>query len=183
MKDNNKKIIIVDDNAANLSVGRNLLKPFYEVFPAPSAAKLFSLLDKFIPDLILLDVNMPEMNGYEAIKVLKADSRFAEIPVIFLTAKNDEESELEGLDLGAVDYVTKPFSGPLLLKRIAGQLQLEQQKRDLKANREALQDYADNLEIKVREKTAAKTIFLANMSHELHSDEQYRRLFRACTRR
>jgi len=169
MKADNRKIIIVDDNAANLSVGRNLLKPFYEVFPAPSAAKLFSLLEKFIPDLILLDVNMPEMNGYEAIKILKSDTRFADIPVIFLTAKNDEESELEGFDLGAVDYITKPFSGPLLLKRIASQLLLEQQKRDLIAHRAALQDYADNLEIKVQEKTAAKTVFLANMSHELRT--------------
>jgi len=165
----NNKIIIVDDNAANLSVGRNLLKNFYEVFPAPSAAKLFNLLEKFIPDLILLDVNMPEMNGYEAIKILKADPRFSDIPVIFLTAKNDEESEMEGFDLGAADYVTKPFSGPLLLRRIAGQLLLEQQKKDLVESRAALQDYADNLEIKVREKTAAKTVFLANMSHELRT--------------
>jgi len=164
-----KKVIIVDDNAANLAVGRNLLKAFYEVFPVPSAAKLFDVLEKFIPDLILLDVNMPEMNGYEAIKILKADSRFSDIPVIFLTAKSDEESEMEGFDLGAADYVAKPFSGPLLLRRIASQLLLEQQKRDLIVSREALQDYADNLEIKVREKTAAKTVFLANMSHELRT--------------
>ena len=169
MQTMHKKIIIVDDNAANLSVGRNLLKSFYEVYPASSAAKLFNILEKFIPDLILLDVNMPEMNGYEAIKILKADPRYAEIPVIFLTAKNDEESELEGFDSGAADYVTKPFSGPLLLRRIANQLLLEQQRRDLLENRAALQDYADNLEIKVREKTAAKTIFLANMSHELRT--------------
>jgi len=165
----NKKLIIVDDNAANLSVGRNLLKPYYEVFPAPSAAKLFSLLEKFVPDLILLDVNMPEMNGYEALKILKAEPRYADIPVIFLTAKNDEESELEGFSLGAVDYITKPFSGPLLLKRIESQLLLEQQRRDLIASHAALQDYAENLEQKVREKTAAKTVFLANMSHELRT--------------
>ena len=168
-KEVHKKLIIVDDNAANLSVGRNLLKPYYEVFPAPSAAKLFTLLEKFIPDLILLDVNMPEMNGYEAIKKLKADKRYATIPVIFLTAKNDEESEMEGLDLGAADYITKPFSGPLLIRRIANQLLIDQQKHDLIESREALQDYADNLEVKVREKTAAKTIFLANMSHELRT--------------
>jgi len=158
----NKRIVIVDDNAANLAVGRNLLKPHYEVFPVPSAAKLFSILQKFIPDLILLDVNMPEMNGYEAIKILKADQRFANIPVIFLTAKNDEESEMEGFDLGAADYITKPFSGPLLLRRIASHLLLVQQNNDL-------QDYAENLEAKVREKTAAKTVFLANMSHELRT--------------
>jgi len=149
-----KKIIIVDDNAANLSVGRNLLKPYYEVFPVPSAAKLFNILEKFVPDLILLDVNMPEMNGYEAITVLKSDPRFMEIPVIFLTAKNDEESEMEGFDLGAADYVTKPFSGPLLLRRIANQLLLDQQKRDLIVSRATLQDYTDNLEVKVREKTS-----------------------------
>jgi len=102
----------------------------------------------------LLDVNMPEMSGYEAIKVLKADSRFADIPVIFLTAKNDEESELEGFDLGAADYVTKPFSGPLLLRRIASQLLLDQQKRDLIISRATLQDYTDNLEDMVRDKTS-----------------------------
>jgi len=168
-KEDHKKLIIVDDNAANLSVGRNLLKPYYEVFPAPSAAKLFILLEKLTPDLILLDVNMPEMDGYEAIKKLKADPRYSDIPVIFLTAKNDEESEMEGLDLGAADYITKPFSGPLLIRRIANQLLIDQQKRDLIESREALQDYADNLEVKVREKTAAKTIFLANMSHELRT--------------
>jgi len=169
MQNKHKKIIMVDDNAANLSVGRNLLKTYYEVYPVASASKLFTILEKFIPDLILLDIKMPEMNGYEAIKILKADSRFTDIPVIFLTAKNDEESEMEGFDLGAVDYITKPFSGPLLLRRIASQLLLEQQKRDLIESRAALQDYADNLEIKVREKTAAKTIFLANMSHELRT--------------
>jgi len=169
MNRGDKKLIIVDDNPANLSVGRNLLKPHYEVFPAPSAAKLFSLLEKFIPDLILLDVNMPEMNGYEAIKILKADSRFSNIPVIFLTAKSDEESEMKGFDLGAVDYITKPFSGPLLLRRIDSQLLLEEQKQDLLVSKAALEDYAENLEFKVREKTAAKTVFLANMSHELRT--------------
>jgi len=154
MGNSQKKIIIVDDNAANLSVGRNLLKPSYEVFPVPSASKMFDILEKIIPDLILLDVNMPEMNGYETIKKLKEDSRFSNIPVIFLTAKNDEESEMEGFDLGAADYVTKPFSGPLLLRRIASTLLLDQQKRDLIESRTALQYYTDNLEIKVREKTS-----------------------------
>jgi len=169
MQNLSKKIIIVDDNAANLSVGRNLLKSIYEVYPAPSAAKMFSILEKLIPDLILLDVNMPEMNGYEAIQKLKADPRFSDIPVIFLTARNDVESEMDGFDFGAADYVTKPFSGPLLLRRIASQILLEQQKRDLIESRAALRDYADNLEIKVREKTAAKTVFLANMSHEMRT--------------
>jgi len=140
MERSDKKIIIVDDNAANLAVGRNLLKQVYEVFPVSSAAKMFDLLERFIPDMILLDVNMPEMTGYEAIKVLKSSPRFCNIPVIFLTAKSDEESEMEGFDLGASDYVTKPFSGPLLLRRISNILLIEQLKRDLQTSNAALKN-------------------------------------------
>ena len=154
MENTRYKIVLVDDNAANLAIGRNLLKTFYEVYPAPSAAKLFEILENVIADLVLLDIEMPEMDGYEAIKKLKEDPRFADIPVIFLTSKSDEESEMEGFDLGAVDYVSKPFSGPLLLKRIANQLLIVRQTKDLLASQAALQDYADNLEEKVREKTA-----------------------------
>ena len=134
MKKSRKKIIIVDDNASYLSVVRVLLKPFYEVYPAPSASKLFNIIEKFIPDLILLDVNMPEMSGFEAITVLRENPRFKDIPVVFLTAKDDEASAIKGLDLGAADYVTKPFSGPLLLKRISNILLIEQQKRELQAS-------------------------------------------------
>ena len=146
MEDTRSKIVLVDDNMANLTLGRNMLKTFYEVYPAPSAEKLFEILGNVIPDLVLLDIEMPEMNGYEAIKKMKANPLFADIPVIFLTAKNDESSELEGFNLGAVDYVAKPFSAPLLLKRIANQLLIKHQKNDLK-------DYADNLEVKVKNKT------------------------------
>jgi len=153
MGKNRHKIIFVDDNMANLTMGRNMLKSFYEVFPAPSANKLFEILSNVIPDIVLLDIEMPEMNGYEAIKKMKADPRFSEIPVIFLTAKNDELSELEGFELGAVDYIAKPFSGPLLLKRIQNQLLIVEQRNDLLESRARLKDYADNLEIKVHDKT------------------------------
>jgi putative two-component system response regulator len=148
------KIILVDDNAATLDMGKSLLKTSYEVYPAPSAEKLFQILENVAADLILLDIEMPEMNGYETIKKMKADPRFTEIPVIFLTAKSDEGSELEGFELGAADYVSKPFSGPLLLKRIEHQLLIMSQKRHLLESQAALQNYADNLEDMVREKTA-----------------------------
>ena len=147
------KIVIVDDSMANLTMGRNMLKPFYEVYPAPSTEKLFEILENIQADLILLDIEMPETNGYEAIKKLKADNRFADIPVIFLTSRNDENSELEGFDLGAVDYISKPFSGPLLLKRIANQLLIIKQRNELLSAQAALMDHAENLEIKVRDKT------------------------------
>ena len=154
MEKKRSRIILVDDNLTNLTMGRNMLKTFYEVYPAPSAAKLFEILENALPDLVLLDINMPEMNGYDALKKMKADPRYHDIPVIFLTAQSDETSELEGFDLGAADYISKPFSGPLLLKRIANQLLITLQKKELLANQAALQDYADNLEIKVKNKTA-----------------------------
>ena len=147
------KIIIVDDIFANLDQGKNMLKMFYQVFPAESAAKLFEILENIIPDLILLDIDMPEMNGYEAIKKLKSDERYAEIPVIFLTAKKDVNSEREGFDLGAVDYVSKPFSAPLLLKRIENQLIIVRKTKDLQASQAELQKYSSNLEQMVKEKT------------------------------
>ena len=146
MKKTLKKVIIVDDNASYISVVRVLLKPFYEVYPAPSASKLFSIIDKFIPDLVLLDVNMPEMNGFEAIAVLKENPRFKDIPVVFLTAKDDEESAAKGLELGAADYVTKPIYGPLLLKRISNILHIEQLKRELQTSNKTINDLREQME-------------------------------------
>jgi putative two-component system response regulator len=107
---------------------------------------MFDLLEDLMPDMILLDIEMPEMDGYEAMKRLKAKEKFRDIPVIFLTSKTDMGSELEGLSLGAIDYVAKPFSAPLLLKRIENHLFTELQKRQLK-------EINDHLEEKVRKRT------------------------------
>ncbi|MDR1545497.1 MAG: response regulator [Deltaproteobacteria bacterium] len=141
-----QKIMLVDDNMANLVMGKQMLKDSYEVYPIPSAAKLFEVMEHVEPALILLDVMMPEMDGYEAIIKLKAEPRWADVPVIFLTSKNDETSELEGLSLGAIDYVAKPFSAPLLLQRIENQLLIVGQRRQLK-------NYNDNLQDMVAKKT------------------------------
>jgi len=135
-----KKIIVVDDNASYLFIVRNLLKSFYDVYPAPSGRKLFSLMERFIPDMILLDINMPGMSGYEVIKTMKENPRFKDIPVVFFTARDDEDSAVEGLNLGAVDYVTKPFSGPLLLRRISNLLLIEELRRELQISNSALAD-------------------------------------------
>ena len=123
MSNARSRIIFVDDNLTNVDIGRQLLSEFYQVIPATSAKKMFEILHKIIPDLILLDIEMPEMNGYEAMRKLKADPRFAGIPVIFLTAKSREEvSEHEGLSLGAVDYVYKPCTALLLQQCIEAHL-------------------------------------------------------------
>jgi putative two-component system response regulator len=93
------------------------------------------------------------MNGYEAIQILKAGEKTKDIPVIFLTGKTDTENEIEGLDLGAIDYITKPFVPPLLLKRIEVHLLVEAQKKTLEAQQRELKNFNDNLQKMVDEKT------------------------------
>jgi len=122
--DEMKKIIVVDDNVENLTALKETLKEKYEVYPCPSASKMFDLLEHIIPDLILLDVEMPEMSGYEAINKLKSNEKYKTIPFMFLTIRDDIKSEMDGLDLGAIDYIHKPFVGPLLLRRIETNLSL-----------------------------------------------------------
>jgi len=124
-------IFLVDDDMTNLTIGKRALAHSYNVITLNSAVLMFEMLENLIPDLILLDVNMPEMDGYDAIKSLKANKKTACIPVIFLTALNNEEMELQGLSLGAIDYIRKPFSAPLLLKRIEVHLLVEAQKNEL----------------------------------------------------
>ncbi len=131
-------IMLVDDNQANLNIGKNMLKDSYEVYALPSAERLFKFLETVKPDLILLDIAMPGMSGFEVIRILKADSRYANIPVIFVTARSEEMNELEGLSLGAVDYVTKPFSAAILLRRIENHLLVLRQKAELKSLNDSL---------------------------------------------
>ncbi|MCL2026309.1 MAG: response regulator [Leptospirales bacterium] len=111
-------LMLVDDNPANLRVGKNVLAERYAVATAPSAEKMFDLLENNIPALILLDIDMPVMDGYEAIKALKSKPETSGIPVIFLTGKTELDDQLEGLALGAIDYITKPFDPEKLLERI-----------------------------------------------------------------
>jgi putative two-component system response regulator len=143
-----KRILLVDDNPVNLKMARNTLMEIYDVFTVPSAKKMFLFLEKTIPDMILLDVLMPEVNGYEAIRIMAGDERLKHIPVIFLTSKSDMGSEMMGLSLGAVDYIVKPFIPQLLLKRVETHMLMDAQKEELK--------YINaNLERIVDEKTSA----------------------------
>jgi len=126
-------IVMVDDNVTTLNIARNILRGHYETYALPSGTVLFNLLEKITPDLILLDIEMPGISGYETIKRLKADERLSGIPVIFVTSRYDEGSELEGLSLGAIDYITKPFSPALLLRRIKNHLLIATQEKELKS--------------------------------------------------
>ena len=146
-------IIMVDDNPANLRIGKNILTEKYTVATAPSAEKMFSLLENNIPSLILLDIDMPEMDGYEAIKILKSKPETLNIPVIFLTARTESDDELKGLSMGAIDYISKPIQPPLLLQRIEVHMLVETQKKALEKQAEELKFFNDNLQKMVDEKT------------------------------
>jgi DNA-binding response OmpR family regulator len=141
MAEEQKKIIAVDDVPENLAAIRNTLKDMYEVYPCASAFKMFELLEHVKPDLIMMDVKMPDMDGYEAIKKLKGDDRFKSVPVIFLSAMSDETSEMEGLKLGAVDYIHKPFVTPLLLQRIKIHMSMSEQQKSLLDRNKEIEDF------------------------------------------
>jgi putative two-component system response regulator len=139
-------IFLVDDNPIYLNSGKNVLQDKYTVVTIPSGDKLLLAVQKTRPDLILLDVEMPGMSGYDTIKELKANPQTSEIPVIFLTGKGEPESEFIGLSLGAVDYIAKPFSPVLLHKRIELHLLLQEQNNELRR-------FNENLMEMVRERT------------------------------
>jgi len=126
-----RKIVAVDDSLTNLAALKNILKSRYEVYPASSAVKMFDLLEHIEADLILLDVQMPGLSGYDAMRLLKNNPAYKDIPTIFVTAMNSESSEIEGLELGAVDYIYKPYVAQLLLRRIETHMSLAEHKRDL----------------------------------------------------
>ena len=121
-----KTIFVVDDNGTNLSKAEEALEKSYQVITLASAAKMFKILEKVTPDLILLDIEMPEMDGFETMKRLQASSVHAGIPVIFLTSLTDAVNEAHGIELGAVDFITKPFSEPVLLNRIKNHLHIDE---------------------------------------------------------
>jgi putative two-component system response regulator len=140
-------ILVVDDTPDNLSLMHGLLKDHYTVKGANNGERAIKIAGgETSPDLILLDIMMPGIDGYEVCRRLKADEKTRDIPVIFLTAKSDMEDEEQGLELGAVDYITKPVSPPILLARVRTQLAL-------KASADFLRDKNEFLEAEVTKRT------------------------------
>jgi two-component system sensor histidine kinase/response regulator len=135
------EILIVDDTPANLQLLSGMLKEQgYKVRPVPSGKLALQVAQIEPPDLILLDILMPEMDGYEVCEKLKADDRLKEIPVIFISALSETIDKVKAFSIGGVDYVTKPFQFEEVHARVRTHLELSRQKRELKKNYEQLKE-------------------------------------------
>jgi signal transduction histidine kinase len=170
------KILAIDDTPANLFTLGAALAADFDLQIATSGASGLALAAESPPDLILLDVMMPEMDGFETCQRLKADQRLKNIPVVFVTALSEVAAEAKGLTLGAADFITKPINVEIARQRIRNLLEREGLRKEVEAQR-------DLLEARVEERTAAlsiakevaeaanraKSTFLANMSHELRT--------------
>ncbi|HPE71694.1 MAG TPA: two-component system response regulator [Candidatus Competibacteraceae bacterium] len=154
-------LLIVDDMPDNLRVLGELLQPFYRVRAAASGEQALRIAaSEPRPDLILLDVMMPVMDGYVVLQHLKQDAGTRDIPVIFVTALDAAENEQQGFDLGAVDYIAKPFRRPIVLARVRAQLELKQM-------RDQLQDQNAFLEIEIQHRLAENRLIQEVSIHAL----------------
>ncbi|HOW57817.1 MAG TPA: response regulator [Smithellaceae bacterium] len=119
-------ILIIDDEVTNINILNEVLKPDYKVVFAKDGEKGMKIArSETPPDLILLDIMMPGLDGYEVCEILKKDKRVKNIPVIFITIKASEEHETRGFELGAVDYITKPFNPVVVRARVKAHLELK----------------------------------------------------------
>lgn len=176
MKRSKPKILAIDDTPTNLMTLGAALSKDYELHFATSGQEGLDQALAARPDLILLDVMMPEMDGYEVCRRLKSDEHLECIPVVFVTALSDLDAEAKGLQLGAVDYLTKPINISIARQRIHNLIKMEQLRKEVEAQRDHLEEMVQaRTEALLIAKEAAeaasraKTTFLANMSHELRT--------------
>ncbi len=131
-KGTKQKVLIVEDVIDNIKILIDLLKPEYKTFFAENGEKALDIAQKKIPDIILLDIVMPQMDGYEVCQKLKSNPRTQDIPVIFISAMNKVGDETKGLEVGAVDYITKPISPAIVKARVKNHLKLRSAMQELK---------------------------------------------------
>jgi diguanylate cyclase (GGDEF)-like protein len=177
-------ILVVDDSPTNIAILNVLLRDAYQVVTAGNGADALALAAAEEPDLILLDIMMPGMDGYEICDRLKANPLTRDIPVIFVTAMDQERQEAKGLALGAVDYIAKPVSPPIVLARVRNQLELKRQRDMLRrlaaidgltgiANRRAFEADLDREWRRVVRLKQPVTLFLADIDHFRPYNEAY----------
>jgi signal transduction histidine kinase len=162
----NAKILMVDDTPANIDVLHKLLaKEGYKLSFATNADKALKIISRTLPNLILLDVMMPDMDGFELCQLLKSQKETQDIPIIFMTALTDTIDKIKGFSLGAVDYITKPIQSEELLARVSTHLKLQAHVIELKTR--SLE--SEKARYVAESANRAKSLFLANMSHELRT--------------
>lgn len=156
-------VLIVDDNATNIDLLVNTLKADYRLGIAKNGPKALEYSEKNKPDLVLLDIMMPEMNGYEVCARLKANPDTASIPIIFITAMSETVSKTRGFELGAVDYITKPFHAAEVKARIRTHLSLEEMRRQLESQNVLLEHQVEQKTADIRDMLNASIRSMARM--------------------
>ena len=131
MPDNKNSILIVDDESSNITALKTILSPEYIVYASSDGHDAIETAEEFLPDVILLDVLMPDMDGYNVISVLKSTEKTRNIPVVFITGLDNSDAEEKGLVLGAADYMPKPFSSAIVKLRVQNQLAITNRTHDL----------------------------------------------------
>ncbi len=159
-----ERILVVDDQPVNVRTLNEILRQDYNISVATNGSNALALVAADTPDLILLDIMMPEMDGYEVCRRLKADETTCSIPVIFVTAMGEEEDETKGLKLGAVDYITKPVSPSLVKARVHNHLQLKKQHDQLKVSVSILHH-----ETEILQQKADLGIQAGGLAHDLNN--------------
>ena len=164
-------ILIVDDEKINRDLLSDLLKPDYKIMVAKDGFQALKAAKRAEnqPDLILLDVMMPEMDGYDVCRQLKLEDNTKNIPVIFITAKAEESDEEKGFELGAVDYITKPISPPLLKARVKTHLSLKSLRDNLEEQVDLRTEALKAALLESKAAALAKSEFLSRVSHELRT--------------
>jgi len=179
-----QKILIVDDVPDNIQIINAILEENYEVFFATTGKQAIDIALSENPDLILLDVMMPNMNGYEVCHKLKSYKQFYDIPIIFLTAMNDIEDEAKGLELGAIDYISKPFNPALVEMKIKNHLKLKLQSDLLEnlssrdgltgiANRRRFDEFLDKEWLRNQRKQTHLSLILMDVDYFKQYNDNY----------
>ncbi len=143
---NRFRILVVDDEPINIQLITSALKDEYDILAALNGYDAIGQLKEHNPDLVLLDVMMPDLSGFEVCRIIKSDATFTEIPVIFLTALDSLEGELQGLELGGIDYLTKPINFDLLKLRVRNHIALKVRNDLVKEQRDLLACQKQELE-------------------------------------
>jgi len=150
-------VLVVDDENSNIMALTHILSSDYIIYAAKSGQKAIEAAERYLPDVILLDIVMPEMDGFAVIAVYKNSEKLMNIPVIFITGLSDPDDEEKGLSLGAVDYIGKPFSPAIVKLRVQNQIKIINQTRLI-------------IEKETVEKTSRqRSEFLSRMSHEMRT--------------